>query len=80
VESLSTRLSTGCINVNRGTIGSSLRLPAVGRGRSSNGIPGDLDLLTFLTLPRATLVDPRPFDASRWVPGTGTIHKPGEAG
>lgn len=75
---LSSRLSTGCLNLNRGTIGSSLRLPAVGRGRASNGVTGDLDIMGFLATPQATLVDRRPFDASRWVPGTGPIAKPAE--
>ena len=39
VKEMTNALSTGCININRGTIGSSLRLPAVGQGRSANGIP-----------------------------------------
>jgi acyl-CoA reductase-like NAD-dependent aldehyde dehydrogenase len=73
VKEMTNALSTGCININRGTIGSSLRLPAVGQGRSANGIPADIDLLRFLATPRATLVDRRPFDASRWVPGTGPM-------
>lgn len=75
LKELVSRLATGCLNVNRGTIGSSLRLPAVGQGRSANGIPADIDLLRFLATPRATLVDRRPFDASRWVPGTGAMPK-----
>jgi hypothetical protein len=66
-------LSTGILNFNRGTIGSSLRLPSVAQGRAGNGIPGDIDLLRFLSTPRATLVDRRPFDSTRWVPGTGSI-------
>lgn len=73
VERFAQDLSSGCVNVNRGTIGSSLRLPAVGQGRSANGIPADIDLLRFLATPRATLVDRRPFDSSRWVPGTGPV-------
>jgi len=63
------RLKTGSLNINRGTIGASLRLPAVGLGRSSNGIPGGIDLLRFLSTPRSTLVETRPFDASQAVPG-----------
>lgn len=74
--SMSAALRTGCLNINRGTIGSSLRLPSVGQGRSANGIPADIDLLRFLATPSATLVDRRPFDASRWVPGTGPMPKP----
>jgi len=73
IKGVVARLSTGCVNVNRGTIGSSPRLASVGRGRSSNGIAGDMELLRFLTIPKAVLIDPRPFDTSRWVPGTGTI-------
>lgn len=75
LHALAARLATGCVNVNRGTIGSSLRLPAVGQGLSANGIPADIDLLRFLATPRATLVDRRPFDASRWVQGTGPMPK-----
>lgn len=63
------RLKTGSLNINRGTIGASLRLPAVGLGRSSNGLPGGIDLLRFLSTPRSTLVEGRPFDASNAVPG-----------
>ncbi len=63
------RLRTGSLNVNRGTIGASLRLPSVGLGRASNGVPGGLDLLRFLTTPRAVLMERRPFDASQVVPG-----------
>jgi succinylglutamic semialdehyde dehydrogenase len=73
---LAAAIDTGCLNINRGTIGSSLRLPAVGQGRSANGIPADIDLLRFLATPRATLVDRRPFDSSRWVPGTGHLPAP----
>jgi succinylglutamic semialdehyde dehydrogenase len=73
VPGWSARLSTGILNLNRGTIGSSLRLPAVGQGRSANGISADIDLLRFLTTARATLVDRRPFNSTRWVPGTGSI-------
>ena len=63
------RLRTGALNVNRGTIGASLRLPSVGLGRSSNGIPGGIDLLRFLSTPRSTLVETRPFDPAQAVPG-----------
>lgn len=63
------RLRTGSLNINRGTIGSSLRLPAVGLGRSSNGIAGGIDVLRFLATPRSTLVENRPFDPSHAVPG-----------
>jgi len=63
------RLKTGALNINRGTIGASLRLPAVGLGRASNGVPGGIDLLRFLSTPRSTLVEVRAFDASQAVPG-----------
>lgn len=63
------RLKTGSLNINRGTIGASLRLPSAGLGRSSNGIPGGIDLLRFLSTPRSTLVESRPFDPSQAVPG-----------
>lgn len=69
LDSIVARLKTGSVNVNRGTIGSSLRLPSVGLGRSSNGIPGGLELLRFLSTPRAKLVESRPFDASMTLPG-----------
>lgn len=70
IDEISSRLKTGSLNINRGTIGASLRLPAVGLGRSSNGIPAGIDLLRFLSTPRSTLVERRPFDASQAVPGT----------
>jgi len=63
------RLKTGSLNINRGTIGASLRLPAAGLGRSSNGIPGGIDLLRFLSTPRSTLVETRQFDPTQAVPG-----------
>ena len=63
------RLRTGALNVNRGTLGASLRLPSVGLGRSSNGIAGGIDLMRFLATPRSTLVETRLFDAAQAVPG-----------
>ena len=63
------RLKTGALNLNRGSIGSSLRLPSVGLGRSSNGIPAGIDLLRFLSTPRSTLVEFRPFNPEYCVPG-----------
>ena len=70
IDELANRLKTGSLNVNRGTIGASLRLPAVGLGRASNGIPAGIDLLRFLSTPRSTLVERRAFDPSQAVPGT----------
>ena len=63
------RLRTGALNLNRGTIGASLRLPSVGLGRASNGLPGGLDLIRFLSTPRSTLVEVRAFDPATAVPG-----------
>ena len=42
------RLRTGALNINRGTIGASLRLPSIGLGTSSNGIWGGIHLLNHL--------------------------------
>jgi len=64
-------LCTGAVNVNRGTIGQSLRLPAAALGRASNGIAGGAELLRVLTLPRASLTESRPFDPGNVVPGVG---------
>ena len=64
-------LRTGAVNVNRGTIGQSLRLPAAALGRASNGIAGGAELLRVLTLPRASLTESRPFDPGNVVPGVG---------
>lgn len=64
-------LRTGVLNVNRGTIGTSLRLPAVGMGRASNGIASGIEVMRFLTAPRASLTEPRPFDPTALVPGIG---------
>lgn len=64
------RLKTGALGLNRSTIGASLRLPAVGLGRSSNGVVAGIDLVRFLSTPRCTLVESRPFDPSQVAPGT----------
>ncbi len=69
LDEILNRLKTGAVNLNRGTIGASLRLPSVGLGRSSNGLPGGIDLLRFLSTPRSTLVESRPFDPHQVVPG-----------
>lgn len=62
-------LRTGALNVNRGTIGTSLRLPSLGLGRSSNGVPAGLELMRVVTYPRSSLVESRPFDDTNLVPG-----------
>lgn len=63
------RLRTGSLNLNRSTIGASLRLPSVGLGRSSNGLAGGLDLLNVVTHARSQLVEARPFDRIQRLPG-----------
>jgi succinylglutamic semialdehyde dehydrogenase len=63
------RLRTGALNINRGTIGASLRLPSVGLGRSSNGLSSGLELLYTLTHPRSQLVESRPFVGMPVLPG-----------
>jgi succinylglutamic semialdehyde dehydrogenase len=64
------RLRTGGLNINRGSIGASLRLPSVGLGRSSNGISGGLELVQVLSHPRSQLIETRPFTGSPVLPGT----------
>ncbi|MCK6503835.1 aldehyde dehydrogenase family protein [Myxococcota bacterium] len=63
------RLKTGALNVNRSTIGASMRLPSVGLGRSSNGVPSGLELLTVVTHARSQLVESRPFETIARLPG-----------
>ncbi len=63
------RLRTGALNINRGTIGASLRLPSVGLGTSSNGMPGGLEILGLFTHPRAQLTEVRPFEDMPMLPG-----------
>ncbi|MDP2304418.1 MAG: aldehyde dehydrogenase family protein [Pseudomonadota bacterium] len=62
-------LRTGSVNLNRGTIGQSLRLPTSGLGRSGNGVAGGIELLRVLTVPRGSLSENRPFDTQNLVPG-----------
>ena len=64
------RLRTGALNINRGTIGASLRLPSVGLGRASNGVSAGLELLYTVTHPRSQLVESRPFEGMPVLPGT----------
>ncbi|MEL6347364.1 MAG: aldehyde dehydrogenase family protein [Myxococcota bacterium] len=59
------RLRTGALNINRGTIGASLRLPSVGLGRSANGLPAGVDLIRLLTHPRAQLIEDRPLQENQ---------------
>lgn len=75
---LSDRLRTGALNLNRSTIGASLRLPSVGLGRSSNGVSGGLELLHTLTHPRSQLVESRPFEQIARLPGVNWEGEPTE--
>lgn len=70
---VSRQLSTGAVFVNRGTSTTSLRLPAVGRGRSTNAVVPPTELVRQLTVPQALLVDRRPYDETRFVPGAGAL-------
>lgn len=70
---LAGRLSAGAVHVNRATIGASLRLPSVARGRASNGWPGMIEAVRFLAAPQAVIVDRRAYDTTRTVPGTGSL-------
>lgn len=70
IHEMRDRLRTGALNINRGTIGASLRLPSIGLGRSSNGAPGGLEVLNLLTQPRSQLMETRPFQGMPALPGT----------
>jgi succinylglutamic semialdehyde dehydrogenase len=63
------RLRTGALNINRGTIGASLRLPSVGLGTSSNGTSGGLQVLNLFTHPRSQLTEVRSFSDMPMLPG-----------
>ena len=63
-------LQTGALNINRATLGSSMKLPAMGLGRSSGGTASGLDLVRAMTHPRAHLNETRKFDPTMAVPGT----------
>lgn len=62
-------LRTGALNVNRSTIGASLRLPTAPMGRSGVGLAGGIELMRVVTSPRAGIVEGRAFDAAHLVPG-----------
>lgn len=72
-------LKTGGVNVNRATIGSSLRLPSTAQGRAANGLGGGIDLVRFVTYPRASSVETRKFDPAQLVPGTAWTEVEGVA-
>ena len=69
LDELKERLRTGALNINRGTIGASLRLPSVGLGTSSNGVGGGVGLLNHLTHPRSELTESRDFEGLPKLPG-----------
>ncbi len=69
------QLKTGGVNVNRATLGFTMRLPSVGLGRASSFVSADLNLVRALTHPKAQLVESRPFDAGMAVPGTHWLHE-----
>lgn len=64
------RLRTGTLNINRGTIGGSFRLPSCPQGSSGNGYGNGLELLQQLSHARAQLVETEPFDPFQALPGT----------
>ena len=66
---ISDRLRTGALNINRSTIGASMRLPSIGLGRSSNGVAGGLGILDVVTHARSQLVEERPMSDIARLPG-----------
>jgi acyl-CoA reductase-like NAD-dependent aldehyde dehydrogenase len=69
VAVLRERLRTGTLNLNRATIGTSMRLPSLGVGRAANGFPSGPELLRALTAPRTSLGEQGRFDPDNLVPG-----------
>lgn len=69
LPALKDTLRTGALNINRGTIGTSLRLPSLGLGRASNGIAAGIELMRVVTYPRSSLAEVRAFDPANLVPG-----------
>jgi delta 1-pyrroline-5-carboxylate dehydrogenase len=79
IHELQDRLRTGALNINRSTIGASVRLPSSGLGRSSNGHASGADLLRFVTYPRSQIVEDRPLlPEQTMLPGLGweLAHEP----
>jgi len=64
------QLQTGALNINRATIGSSMRLAQMGLGRASGGTACGIDLVRALSHPRACLNETRAFDSTMAVPGS----------
>jgi len=69
IPDMQERLRTGTLNLNRSTLGTYLRLPRVGLGRSGNSFPEGLQLLHTLTYPRASLAELRGFNPMALLPG-----------
>ena len=68
-EGLSSQLSAGAVNWNRGTIVASARFPNAGLRRSGQGAETNGALLLACTWPQSILMATRPFDPSHRVPG-----------
>ena len=60
LNTLTSTIKTGSVNVNRGTTSRSMRLPATPHGHSSNGLSSGLNLLAALSIPRAYVVEAQP--------------------
>lgn len=73
VAEVLSRISSGYVSVNRGTVGAPLQLSSTGRGRSSRALPSGAKLMNFLVASKAVYVDRRPVDSSRAVPGIGPV-------
>ena len=72
IHEMQDRLRTGTLNINRSTIGASVRLPSSGLGRSSNGHASGVSLLRFVTYPRAQIIEERPLlEEQTALPGLG---------
>ncbi len=69
VGDMQERLRTGTLNLNRSTLGTYLRLPRVGLGRSGHGMPEGLQLLRHLSYPRSSLAELRAFNPMTLLPG-----------
>lgn len=77
VDTLCRSLPYGVVHIDRATVGGSSRLSSVPRGQASNGWPGGADLLRFFAPGRAVVVDGRPMDEARQVPGMGPLPSSG---
>ncbi|MCB9759420.1 MAG: aldehyde dehydrogenase family protein [Alphaproteobacteria bacterium] len=70
LQELVDRLRTGAVLINQPTTTSTLPLPSVGLGRSSNGVAGGVQLVQALTYPRTCQSTDKAFDPLRTLPGT----------